>query len=83
MIALTRIDFGEIREDISSIKVSMATIEEHLKNQNGKIFKNTDRLDCLEKTIYPINNWDKVKTIALTILSGGCGSMLTYILLKP
>ena len=68
------------RKILQDIRTKVIVIEEHLKNQNSKVKSNEIKIDKIETLVLPLSLWDKVKTITIVLLSGACGSMLSYIL---
>ena len=67
-------------ELVQDIHIRVVKIEEHIKEQNNKVFNNKEEIKTIYKQIIPITTWSKLLTITLTLLAGGCGFMLEFIL---
>ena len=67
-------------ELLNKINTKVSVIEEHIKIQNGRVLKNEKKIESIEKIVLPLDIWDKIKTTGLVILSGTCGSLVSYII---
>jgi len=68
------------KELIQDIHTKVIRMEEHMKNQNDKVFDNKSRINKIQSKLPGINIWNKLLTGAVTILSGVCGFLLKSIL---
>jgi len=66
---------------ILDIHERVIRIEEHVNNQSTNINKNTTKIDSIEPKVMGLTQWDKLKTITITLLAGLCGTLLGHILL--
>jgi len=72
------------------IKEKVISIENKVDTQNGRVSKSEVKIDTLEgdynkldKKLSVYNIWDKLKSIALYLMSAVIGAMGTYIFLRP
>ena len=65
---------------LQEIHIKVIRIEEHMKNQNSKVFENKSDIKELNSKIPGLTMWNRIQTLLLVTLSGACGFMLEYIL---
>ena len=69
-------------QKITEIHIQVVKLVEHVKNQNGKVRKNGERLDKIEPIVQKLTFYEKMKSAFISFLMLTVGSLFTFIFLK-
>ena len=69
-----------MKEDITTIKVAIGKIEEHLKAMNGSIARHESKINDCEKEINKIDKQQLKNTAIISIITGCVIGLITIFL---
>lgn len=69
-------------QKITEIHIQVVKLVEHVKNQNGKVKSNTERINKIEPVLQKISYYERIKSAFITFLTGTVASLITFIIMK-